>query len=108
MTPRRRRTHPCCEHVWPHSLLQHRHSLGNTPGQGIGIAQMRGKVGEPALDVPDLAEFQTTFKHSDGLVEVPFAEVQQANTEARQDNATWLIDGLGDPDRLLVASDPLS
>ncbi len=47
---------------------------------------------QPAPDVPDLAEFQATFEHGDGLVEVPFAEVQKASTETRMDKAVWLID----------------
>src|SRR2546429_6816797 len=91
-----------------YTLLQHRHRIGDTPGQGISIAQVRSKVAEPAPDVPGLAKFQTVFECGDGLVEVPFAEVQQASTETRLHQAGWLIDCLGHSDRLLVAGDALN
>jgi hypothetical protein len=39
-----------------------------------------------------VAGAKATFEHGDSLVEVPFAEGQQSRTEARMDNAGWLLD----------------
>jgi hypothetical protein len=68
---------------------------------------MRGKVGHPTPDAPGLAESKATFECGDGLIEVSFAEVQKAITEACMDKAVWLIEWLGYPDLFLATDDSL-
>jgi hypothetical protein len=71
------------------------------------IAQVRGNDGQPTPELPELAESQATFEHGDGLIEVPFAEVEKAGGKTGLDNIFGLIDGLGYSDLFLHMGDPL-
>jgi hypothetical protein len=58
-------------------------------------------------EVPDLAEFKATFEHRDSLVEVSFAEVEEAGGKTGMGNSIGLIGGFGYPDLFLGIGDPL-
>ena len=59
---------------------------------------MRGDQGKEAENLPALAEGKAAFEHRDGLVEVPFAEVQVADTPRREDTAVEMISRLSNMD----------
>ena len=88
-------------------LLQQRHGLGDTAGQGIRTAQSRGGLGEPEQHVENPAKIKAAFEHGDGPGEVPLAEGEKTDTEIRMDKAVWVIDRLGDPDRFFCMYAPL-
>src|SRR5262249_25346071 len=74
-----------------HRLLQQCQSLGDPPGQGIGHTQVCGYLVQPGHDVPDAREFQAALQHDDGLVDVPFAQVEAAHPVVGRDAAVGMI-----------------
>jgi hypothetical protein len=91
-----------------HTLLQQRQCLSEAPGEHVGIAQRRRNHGEHERDVAGLTDTQTLFKDGDGRLEVPFAEVDQANTEIRMAARKGLIDRLSDLDGFFPTGQPLA
>src|SRR5215510_5058604 len=88
-------------------LLQEWQGFGAPPGQGIRCTQVRGRPGKEISEVPTLAERHTIFERGDGLLDVAFVEVQQADTPIRKDKARWVCDYLGNADPFVAAGDPL-
>ncbi len=88
-----------------HDLLQEIHAVGNTPGLGICVTEMRGHVGEPHRNVPVATKPEPTFEHRDRSFQVAFAERHKAGTEARADQAERVNARLGDSEPLVRAGD---
>ena len=84
-------------------LLQEGHALGETTGQRVRVAEMRGRdvKKEPRRDDP--AELDGALERRDGLPEIAAAEGDEPEAPIGDDEAGRIIDLASDPNGLLGA-----
>ena len=88
-------------------FIKRARSLGFPINQIDELLDLWRDKNRPSRKVRVLAERHAVFERGDGLLNVAFAEVQQADTLIRKDKAPRVSDRLGNADPFVAAGDPL-